>query len=73
MIERKRQRHRQREKQGPHGEPDVGLYPRTLESHPELKADAQPLSQPGVPRGYHVKGNKSEKDKYHTISLTCGI
>ena len=24
-------------------------------------------------RGYYVKWNKSEKDKYHMISLTCGI
>ena len=39
-----RQRHRQREKQ-----PDVGLDPRTPASHPEPKADAQPLSHPRVP------------------------
>ena len=31
-------------------EPDVGLDPRTPGSHPELKADAQPLSHPGVLR-----------------------
>ena len=43
------QRHRQREKQAPCGEPYVGLDPRTLGSRPELKADAQPLSHPGVP------------------------
>ena len=30
-------------------EPDAGLDPRTLGSHPEPKADAQPLSHPGVP------------------------
>ena len=30
-------------------EPDVGLDPRTLGSYPEPKADAQPLSHPGVP------------------------
>ena len=35
--------------QGPGREPNVGLNPRTLGSRPELKADAQPLSQPGVP------------------------
>ena len=34
-TERKRQRHRQREKQAPCREPDVGLYPRTLGSRPE--------------------------------------
>ena len=47
--ERERQRHRQREKQAPCGEPDVGLDPRTPGSHPELKADAQLLSHPGIP------------------------
>ena len=36
--------HKQREKQAPYGEPDVGLDPRTPGSHPESKADAQPLS-----------------------------
>ena len=49
MRERERQRHRQREKQDPCREPDVGLDPRTSGSHPELKADAQLLSHPGVP------------------------
>ena len=47
--ERERQRHRQREKQAPYGEPDAELDPRTLGSHPEPKADAQPLSHPGAP------------------------
>ena len=49
-------RHREREaetqagkKQAPYGEPHAGLDPRTLESDPELMADAQPLSHPGVP------------------------
>ena len=46
---RERQRHRQREKQAPQGEPDVELDPGTLGWHPELKADAQPLSPPGAP------------------------
>ena len=46
---RERQRHRQREKQAPCREPDVGLDPRTPRSCPEPKADAQPLSHPGVP------------------------
>ena len=31
-------------------EPDAGLDPRTLGSHPEPKADANPLSHPGVPK-----------------------
>ena len=44
----RRQRHRQREKQAPCGEPDVGLDPGTPGSCPETKADAQPLSQSGA-------------------------
>ena len=47
--EREAQRHRQREKQAPCREPDVGLDPRTPGLHPEPKADAQQLSHPGVP------------------------
>ena len=44
-----RQRHRQREKQALCREPNVGFDPRTPGSHPEPKADAQPLGHPGVP------------------------
>ena len=47
-TERGTQRHRPREKQAPCGETDVGLDPRTPRSRPEQKADAQPLSHPGV-------------------------
>ena len=43
------QRHRQREKRDPQVEPGVGLDPRTPGPSPGLKADAQPLSHPGVP------------------------
>ena len=43
-----RQRHRQREKQAPCREPYVGLDLGTPGSHPEPKADAQPLNHPGV-------------------------
>ena len=50
MIERERQRHREREKQAHHREPDAGLDPRTPGSPPEPKADTQPLSDPGIPR-----------------------
>ena len=25
------------------------------------------------PRGYHTKGSKTEKEKYHMILLICGI
>ena len=48
-TQRQRQRHRQRENQAPCMKPDVGLNPGTPGSHPEPKADAQPLSHPGVP------------------------
>ena len=47
---RERQRHRQGEKQTPCREPDVGLDPRTLGSHPEPKADVQLLNHPGIPQ-----------------------
>ena len=46
---KKREKHSlQREKQAPRREPDVGLDSGTLGSRPELKADAQQLSHPGV-------------------------
>ena len=32
-----------------HREPDVGLDPGSLGSYPGPKADAQPLSHPGIP------------------------
>ena len=48
MRDTERQRHRQKEKPTPCEEPDVGLHPRTPGSNPELEADAQPLSHPGV-------------------------
>ena len=48
-TEGERQRQRQREKQVPCEKPDAGLDPRTVGSCPEPKADAQPLSHPGIP------------------------
>ena len=42
-----------RDKQAPCGEPDVGLNPRTLRSHPGPKAGTQPLSHPDIPVIYH--------------------
>ena len=48
--EREKQRHRQREKQAPCREPDVGLDPRTPGSGPVPKAGAKPLSHPGIPQ-----------------------
>ena len=52
--ERERQRHRQKEKQAPRMEPNVGLYPGTPGSCPGPKADAQPLSHPGVPGSSYI-------------------
>ena len=57
---RARQRHRQREKQAPHREPNAGLYPRTPGSPPEPKADTQPLSHPGVPPDPFLKNISRE-------------
>ena len=51
--EREAERQRQREKQAPCRKPDVGLDPGTPRSCPEPKADAQPLSHPGMPL-FHV-------------------
>ena len=48
-TEREGQRYRQREKQAPCKEPDVGLEPGNLGSRPEPKAGTQPLSHSGVP------------------------
>ena len=46
---RDRQRHRPREKQATYRELDVGLHPRTPGSHPDSKAEIQPLSHPSIP------------------------
>ena len=48
-TQKERQGHRQREKQAPCREPDMGLNPGTPGSCPGLKADAQLLSHPGIP------------------------
>ena len=49
IHERQKEAETQREKQAPCGEPDAGLDSSTPRSRPEPKADAQPLSHPGVP------------------------
>ena len=36
-------------------EPNVGLEPRTLGACPEPKADAQPLSHPGIPKTIFIE------------------
>ena len=45
-----RQTHREREKQAPSREPDVGLDPGSPGSRPGPKARTKPLSNPGVPQ-----------------------
>ena len=50
MRDREKQRHKQRKKQALCGELNVELDPRTPGSRPEPKADAQPLTHPGVLR-----------------------
>ena len=46
---RDRQRHRQREKQAPCREPDVGFDPGFPGSHLGTESEAKPLSHPGCP------------------------
>ena len=41
---------RDTQREAPYREHDAGLDPRTPGSLPEPKADAQPLSHPGVPK-----------------------
>ena len=48
-TERERQKHMQREKQGPCREPDVGIDPEAPGSSPGPKAGAKLLSHPGIP------------------------
>ena len=64
---------RQREKQAPWGEPDVGLDPRTPGSHPDLKADAQLLSHPAVPKVLFLKGNKEKRITFFLFILNISI
>ena len=49
----KRHSHKQREKQAPRREPELGLNPGSPRSCPEPKTDVQPLGHPGVP-AYHL-------------------
>ena len=49
MRDRERQGHKEREKQAPCKEPNVGLDPGTSGSCPGLKAGAKPLSHSGIP------------------------
>ena len=59
-------------------DPDTGLHPRTLGSHPEPKADAQPPSHPGYPRlGRLIHLILPiliwKCDLYHVLSITLGM
>ena len=54
-TERKRQKHSRGRSRLPHRQPNMGLDPRTLGSHPEPKAGTQPLSHPGVPNFVNFK------------------
>ena len=47
--EREAETHRQREKQAPCKEPEVGFDPGTPGSCPRPKAGTKPLSHPGIP------------------------
>ena len=79
MRDTQKQRHRQRGKQAPCGEPDVGLDPRALGSLLKPKADAQPLSHPGVCSFFDLtpdsgctleSSGKLRYQFYHTSSQT---
>ena len=60
-TERQTETQRQ-EKQAPRKEPDMELYPGTLGSHPELKADAQLLSHPGVPKDLFIHKRHRQRE-----------
>ena len=64
---------RQRKKQDSCGELNMGLNPRTLGSHPEPKADTQPLSHSGAPvfvfDEYILQRKKKVKLKHYLSRL----
>ena len=66
------QRHRQREKQAPCREPDVGLNSRTPGSHPRAKADAVPLSYAGIPHYLFLKALLILMFYYSVIKVALG-
>ena len=62
--EREGQRHRQREKQAPCREPNVGLDSGSPGSCPGPKAGAEPLSHPGIPDSVPFVGHLGECESY---------
>ena len=50
LVQRAQGYFRERKKQAPRREPDLGLGPRTPGSYPGPKAAIQLLSHPGIPR-----------------------
>ena len=50
----------------------VHIYNGILLSHKKASNNAICSNMDG-PRDYHTKSSKTEKDKYHMISLICGI
>ena len=72
-TEREREAETQAEgKQAPRKEPDAGLDPRTPGSHPEPKADAQPLSPPGVPPSPFSRPKNGVKEFGKITWITMG-
>ena len=58
---------RQRQKQAPCREPDVGFDPGTSGSRPEPKAGAKPLSHPGIPYFFFFKVRPEYLKVNHTV------
>ena len=54
MIDRERQRHRQREKQAPCWEPDVGLIPGLQDPGPKAGAKLLSPPTPGCPKEWNL-------------------
>ena len=71
--ERGRQTHKQKEKQAPCREPDVGLDPGTPGSHPGGKACAKPLSHPGIPDTRLCCKSPIDGSQIHLIDPTQGF
>ena len=51
----------------------VPIYNRIQLSHKERQNEVMSSAATDGPRDYHTLGSQEEKDKYHTISLICGV